>query len=58
MINKKEGEALEDYLEKRIFQKAESVTAAPEPEDIEGFNQFMENYKKGLMIEKAAVDAL
>lgn len=58
MMNKKEGETLEDYLEKRIFQKAESITADPEPEDISGFDQFMENYKNGLVIEKAAADTL
>ena len=58
MIDKKEGESLGDYLENRIFRGEESVTLDPDPEDTEGFNQFMEIYKKGLSIERTAVDTL
>lgn len=28
----------------------------PVPEDVEGYEKFMENYRKGLAIERAAVD--
>ena len=31
---------------------------APGPRDVDGFNAFMERYKKGLVIERAAVDGL
>lgn len=58
MLDKKEGESLGDYLEKRIFRDAESVTTDPDPEDTKGFDQFMETYKKGLAIEKTATDVI
>ena len=29
----------------------------PEPEDIEGYETFMEKYRKGLTVERAAVEA-
>jgi hypothetical protein len=31
---------------------------APDPRDVDGFAVFMERYKKGLIIERAAVDGL
>jgi sugar (pentulose or hexulose) kinase len=57
-LNKAENEPLEDYLAKRVFAGKEGSTIAPDPRDIEGFVVFMERYKRGLPIERAAVDAL
>lgn len=58
MLHKEEGEALETYLANRVFAGEDSSTMAPDPKDLEGFTTFMERYKKGLVIERAAVDAL
>lgn len=58
MLWRQEGEALCDYLENKIFARAESVTIEPDAEDVEGFNAFIERYKAGLPIERAAVDTL
>lgn len=58
MIDKKEGELLEDFLENRIFRNTECITEEPDPEEIKGFSQFMERYKKGLAVEQAAADQL
>lgn len=58
MLHKAEGEALETYLANRVFAGENGSTMAPDPRDIEGFTAFMERYKKGLVIERAAVDAL
>ena len=57
-VEKKPGQTLEDYLDQQIFagQKVETIT--PDPEDVAGFQAFMEQYKKGLPAERAAVDAL
>ncbi len=57
MLNKKEGEALEDYLDSRVFGNQESFEVAPTEEDKAGFAKFIENYKKGLAAEKAAAEA-
>lgn len=53
--NKTEGESLASYLEEQVFAKEESVQIAPDPKDVEGFEAFMNRYKEGLEIERAAV---
>ena len=57
LINKEEGEALEDYLDNKVFAGNEGSTLDPDPAGVEGFNAFMERYMKGLEIERAAVDS-
>ena len=56
MINKADGEALDAYLENKVFAGSKGTTLAPQPEQVEGFNVFIERYKKGLAIERAAID--
>ena len=58
MINKGENESLEDYLNNKIFAGKMGETMNPDPEDVEGFNEFMKRYIKGLAIERAAVENL
>jgi len=58
MLNKSKNEPLEDYLSNKVFAGENGTTIAPDPRDIEGFNTFMKQYKKGLTIERAAVDNL
>ena len=57
-VRKQPGQSLEDYLEQKIFAGQKVETIAPRAEDVEGFQAFMERYKKGLSAERAAVDAL
>lgn len=57
LTNKEEGEALEDYLDNKVFAGNQGTTLAPDPAGVEGFNAFMERYMKGLDIERAAVDS-
>jgi len=57
-LNKKDEESLEDYLDENIFNKQQEKVVDPAPEDVEGFEEFMERYKIGLPIERAAVDHL
>jgi sugar (pentulose or hexulose) kinase len=56
-LNKK-SEALEDYLSVKVFAGENGTTIAPDQKDVDGFAAFMERYKKGLVIERAAVDGL
>jgi sugar (pentulose or hexulose) kinase len=58
MLDRGANEPLEDYLSTRVFAGEKGTTMPPDPMDIEGFAAFMEHYKKGLLIERAAVDAL
>ena len=56
LINNKENLSLADYLEKVVFAGNTGVEIAPTPEDVEGFNRYIEVYKSGLAIEQAAVN--
>jgi sugar (pentulose or hexulose) kinase len=58
MFYKEAHEPLEAYLSNKVFAAENSTTIAPDPRDVEGFAVFMERYKTGLVIERAAVDAL
>ncbi|MFS0725244.1 xylulokinase [Paenibacillus sp. 1P07SE] len=58
MANKGQEERLEDFLENQVFGDVESVEVAPDPRDVQGFEAFIERYRKGLAIEQAAVDHL
>lgn len=52
------GRVLSDYLGNRVFAGEESVRMEPDAKDVEGFEAFIERYKKGLAIERAAVDTM
>ncbi|MCF0202127.1 MAG: FGGY-family carbohydrate kinase [Bacteroidaceae bacterium] len=56
VINNPKGLNLADYLDKVVFAGNTGVEIAPTPEDVEGFNKYIEVYKAGLAIEKAAVE--
>lgn len=58
MLQKGENETLEAYLSNKVFVGEKGTTIAPDQRDIDGFAAFMERYKKGLIIERTAVDAL
>nr|WP_220489170.1 FGGY-family carbohydrate kinase [Tessaracoccus sp. MC1679] len=49
---------LADWLASSVFGGAEIETEQPVPADVEGFDVFMERYRAGLAIERAAVDSL
>lgn len=54
----KTGESLGDYLDNKVFAGEAATTMEPDSEDVKGFEAFMERYRKGLPIERAAVDYL
>lgn len=58
MIRKDPRETLEEYLEKKVFGENAGTEMQPDPEDVKGFEKFMERYKAGLAIERAAVECL
>ncbi len=58
MLHKSTNEPLEAYLSNRVFAGENGMTIAPDQKDVDGFAMFMERYKKGLVIERAAVDGL
>ena len=58
MVNKDAGEALEDYLQNKVFGGDEGEKMDPNSEDVKGFDEFIQRYRAGFPIERAAVDAL
>jgi sugar (pentulose or hexulose) kinase len=58
MFNKDQNESLEDFLDKKVFEKVDKQEMYPDQFDVKGFEAFIERYKKGLVIEQAAVDHL
>ena len=58
MATKGADESLSDYLNNKVFADEESVRMEPDAKDVAGFETFIERYKKGLAIERAAVEGL
>ena len=56
LVNNTNGSTLADWLESNVFAGNTGVEIAPTAEDVAGFNKWIENYKRGLAIEQAAVD--
>ena len=42
MVDRAEGQSLEDYLNERVFSQAGGVTMTPLAEDVEGFRRVMD----------------
>ena len=49
--------SLADYLEEVVFADADVATIEPDAADVE-FKAFLEKYKKGLAVERAAVETI
>ncbi len=58
MVNKSSGQSLDAYLAENVFHGDTGVKVEPQPEDVQGFEAFMERYREGLSIERAAVEHL
>ena len=54
LVNNKNHQSLADYLDNNVFAGNTGSEVKPDPADVDGFNKYIENYKKGLEIEKAA----
>ena len=58
LLNRENGERLEDFLSGRVFAGASGSTVQPDPACAEGFNAYIQRYKALLEVEKTAVAAL
>ncbi len=57
VVNNRKGQSLPEWLNDCVFLGNAGTEIAPLREDVEGFNKYIETYKRGLAIEKAAVEA-
>ncbi|SDN67130.1 xylulokinase [Acetanaerobacterium elongatum] len=58
MKNKEQNEPLEHYLSEKVFAGRMGECVSPNPEDVRGFEGYMQRYLQGLAVERAAVEAL
>ena len=56
LVNRSEGETLEEYLSNRVFAGSAGTILAPEAGNEAGFDAFLAAYEKALPVEQAAVD--
>ena len=56
LVNNTDERNLADYLENVVFAGNTGTEVSPTAEEVEGFNRYMETYKAGLAIERAAVE--
>ncbi|MBQ4290505.1 MAG: ATPase [Clostridia bacterium] len=52
---KTDGESLEEYLDHKVFCSAKRTTVLAEPEEIDGFNRYVDRYRKAFSVECEAV---
>ena len=57
-MDKKNDLSLSEFLSDVIFKDAKCEKCEPDAEDVAGFDKYIEKYKKGLAIERAAVEVL
>ena len=55
MVHRSPQQTLADFLDTQVFAENTGIEVAPTVEDIEGFNTYIENYKRALPVEEAAV---
>jgi sugar (pentulose or hexulose) kinase len=56
--NRETSSTLAEFLSKKVFAGYVAEEVKPEQKEVDGFEQFMKRYKKGIPIEQAAVDYL
>ena len=57
LVHNAKDQSLAGFLNDNVFLGDAGSEIVPTPEDVEGFNAYLENYKRGLAIERAATEA-
>lgn len=55
LVQKEEGESLEDFLQNRVFAKAEVTEIMADEKDIEGFRNYLKAYRESFSVETEAI---
>ncbi len=56
--NRQKGESLTQYLNDNVFAAQKTHIIKPQANDVEGFGRYLKRFKKGLEVEKTAVQLL
>jgi len=57
-MNDRSDRTLDSWFAVNVFSSAQTTVVAPDPEDVNGFDRFMEGYTRCLAVERSAVDNL
>lgn len=57
-VSNPKGLSLAGWLDEYVFLGETGSEIAPDPADVEGFNEYIKRYEKGLAVERAAVASL
>lgn len=58
LCQRQEGQTLGDYLSKQVFAGSKGSRMEPEPKDVEGFEAYIQTFRKGLSVEQLAGEVL
>ena len=58
MVNKGEGETLEEFLNNKVFADGKGEVMEPAAEDVAGFEEYMKTYVSALEAERKAVETI
>ena len=56
LVNKQANQSLADFLDSQVFAGDTGTEIAPTKDEVEGFNRYIEQYKRTLPVEEAAVN--
>lgn len=56
LVNNAKQQPLADFLDESVFAGDAGIEVSPTPEEVAGFNTYIERYKAGLPIESTAVE--
>ncbi len=56
LVYRKDDETLEDYLQDHVFAGMKQISVAPDPEDENGFNKYMDRFISCIPAQKAAAE--
>ena len=56
MVSNPDRQTLPKWLDEQVFKGNEGVEISPVAKDVAGFNAYIESYRCGLAIEKAAIE--
>ena len=57
-MSDRSDKTLDKWLSDNVFSSAQTNVVAPDPDDVNGFDKFMEGYTECLAVERSAVDHL
>ena len=58
MVNKADGESLDDYLAEKVFHGEKGSVMQPDPADVAGFDAYIEEYVKAIPSQPVLCEAL